>query len=114
MNYYSIELENKNDLESIYEKINTLNNSMSQSSSLEYETKDEKIELKKNKFLKKATFYLKKNNISFECPVCYSTILPTNYKELLCTHYLCNNCYDEWFKKCIENGKYITCPICRK
>ncbi len=120
MDYYIIKTENINEIENIYERINKLNeNSYSYLDMNNYENKFKK---RKDNFLKKATFYIKKNNknseinteIKMECPVCYINIIPQNYKELLCCHYMCNECYDSWFKTCILKNKYITCPICRK
>ncbi len=115
MDYYIIKTENINKIENIYERINRLNENSY--SFLDVNNYENNFKKRKDNFLKKATFYMKKNTnteIKMECPVCFINITPQNYKELLCRHYTCNECYNLWFKTCILNNKYITCPICRK
>lgn len=55
------------------------------------------------------SFNNKNENYEIECSVCYCK----NMNILNCNHSLCNKCFNNWNKMCINNSIITTCPICR-
>ena len=109
--YYNISYTNLeyDNLDYIYEKINSVSNTILDNSYTSFIQNNNNIKYNRNNFIKKANFYIKKDVHSKlynnNCLICLDCISINNCNKFICNHLLCKNCYLKW-------NSY--CPLCRK
>jgi len=61
------------------------------------------------------THLLSKSEIGdFDCPICYEESIPMGKRVTIsCGHNFCMPCSVELLKTCQQDGKNVTCPMCR-
>ena len=50
-----------------------------------------------------------REQLQFECPVCFLGLSKRNHERTICGHWICRNCIEEW----VRVKKKNTCPLCR-